>query len=109
MTEPASRKDALLEPRTLEVILEIIERTHTGLREACLQQSDRDEKAKSIEWYRGGAQVLVGLKGEIETERLRREDAAKETPEETIDRNLDLIARNKNWQMQQAPEPDGEL
>ena len=108
-----SRRD-LSEPtfddQTFSAILGIIDRTHGNLQNACLLQSDKDERAKPIEWYRGGAQCLLGLRGEIEFERQRRLDEARETPQRIIEDNLKTLERVvANWQLSPTPDSDDEL
>lgn len=110
MSEPQRNVEPLFDLETFQAIVAIIKRTHEGLLNACLLQSDQDEKAKNIEWYRGGAQCLLGLKGEIEFEEQRRRQARVETPEESIERNLGILEKARvNWQLAPEPDKDDEL
>ena len=103
-------EDPTFDEVTFAAILAIIDHTHAGLRDACLLQSDKDDKAKHIEWYRGGAQCLLGLRGEMEFERQRRLEAARETPERIVEENLKTLERNAaNWQLMPPPDANGEL
>lgn len=98
------------DPETFHAVIAIVERIDRGLREACLLQDDKDERARHIEWYRGGAQVLAGLRGEIEQERLRREQEPDETPEEAVARSMEVLARNGVvWDPLQPLDRDAEL
>lgn len=98
------------DPETFHAVIAIIERIDRGLREACLLQDDKDERARHIEWYRGGAQMLAGLRGEIEQERERREAVPDETPEQAVERSMKVLLENGVvWDPLQPANPDGEL
>jgi hypothetical protein len=98
------------ESATFGAIIQMIERMDAGLRSMCLMQADTAEGAKHIEWYRGGAQVLSGLRGEMELERDRRLAEAEPTPEQAIDESLKVLERNKiRWSPTEPPDPNAEL
>lgn len=98
------------ESATFGAIIAMIERMDAGLRSMCLMQADTAEGAKHIEWYRGGAQVLSGLRGEMEIERDRRLAESTPKPEEEIDASLRVLERNKiRWSPTEPPDPNGEL
>lgn len=92
--ETLGSSDAL-DPETLRVVHEIIDRVLDGLKMANLIQDDRDAKSKHVEWYRGGAQVLIGLKGELASEVLKREEKARPSPEAAVERALRTLQDNE--------------
>lgn len=84
-----------LDPGTVAVLVGIVDRVLESLKMANLIQNDNDDRAKHVEWYRGGAQVLIGLKGEIESEILKRDEKRHPSPEAAVERALRIMEDNE--------------
>ena len=84
-------KEPILEPATLKAVVEIVKQTYSSIVDRLAMGSDSDPKAKSVEWYRGGAQVCRDIIAQLEGEDQRRRLVAADTPEDIVSENLRVL------------------